>query len=128
MIVYAAWEVEGEGDGTAGLSAGAGSATACAPERGTVCDQLAAKKLLGNVWGRARRTVANSGEPEANPSAGAGAAAARAPHQACGVCGKSRRDGDQLFKCAGCRAKWYCGVEHQTQDWKAHSKECMPAV
>jgi hypothetical protein len=44
-------------------------------------------------------------------------------HQ-CNSCHKNLKD-DQVKKCARCKAAIYCGVECQTQDWKAvHQKVC----
>ncbi|KAF7376440.1 hypothetical protein MSAN_00059600 [Mycena sanguinolenta] len=43
---------------------------------------------------------------------------------ACSVCAKS---GGEMHQCSGCKAKYYCGRECQTADWKAHKKACAAA-
>ena len=39
----------------------------------------------------------------------------------CGFCGKKRLD---LFKCAACKAVWYCNVQCQKKAWKSHKDKC----
>ncbi|KAG4430830.1 hypothetical protein IFR05_013686 [Cadophora sp. M221] len=38
----------------------------------------------------------------------------------CNVCRKV----DKTFKCARCKIAFYCGKEHQAQDWPSHKKAC----
>jgi hypothetical protein len=40
----------------------------------------------------------------------------------CAWCGVASQ---QLRRCAGCKAVWYCGADHQRAAWKAgHKQEC----
>ena len=42
--------------------------------------------------------------------------------QKCAVCGKQ----DNLSRCSRCKSTWYCGQEHQQQDWNIHHLGCQP--
>ena len=39
---------------------------------------------------------------------------------ACAVCHATAG----LSVCSGCNTVWYCCREHQSEDWKAHKREC----
>ncbi|KAJ7346964.1 hypothetical protein DFH08DRAFT_869925 [Mycena albidolilacea] len=41
----------------------------------------------------------------------------------CSVCGKS----GEIFRCSGCKTRFYCGRECQTSDWKSHKRPCAAA-
>eukprot|EP01091_Cochliopodium_minus_P012407 TRINITY_DN3749_c0_g1_i2.p1 TRINITY_DN3749_c0_g1~~TRINITY_DN3749_c0_g1_i2.p1 ORF type:complete len:387 (-),score=148.57 TRINITY_DN3749_c0_g1_i2:270-1430(-) len=38
----------------------------------------------------------------------------------CVVCGK----GEKLLRCSFCKNAFYCGVDHQREDWKTHKSTC----
>jgi hypothetical protein len=41
----------------------------------------------------------------------------------CAVCKKNNIK--ELQACSGCRGIFYCGKEHQAQDWKSHKPTCL---
>ena len=41
-----------------------------------------------------------------------------------GICFHCSKIGDNLKCCSGCRAAWYCCVEHQKLDYPKHKSEC----
>ena len=42
----------------------------------------------------------------------------------CIVCNVTKSETVKLLMCSVCRSVWYCGVEHQKQDWISHKKIC----
>jgi len=46
------------------------------------------------------------------------------PSKECTVCGATQN----LKRCSKCHVVYYCGREHQTQDWKRHKKECQKDI
>jgi len=40
----------------------------------------------------------------------------------CEICSTER----ELLRCSRCKSVWYCGVDHQQQDWLKHQKICSP--
>jgi len=46
------------------------------------------------------------------------------PVTRCAVCGK-----DTSMKCSRCKLVFYCGKEHQIQDWRScHKSNCKPVA
>mmetsp|Transcript_25772 Transcript_25772/g.45747 ORF Transcript_25772/g.45747 Transcript_25772/m.45747 type:complete len:563 (-) Transcript_25772:88-1776(-) len=41
--------------------------------------------------------------------------------KSCQVCGSTQH----LLRCSRCKARWYCGQEHQRKDWNRHRDECF---
>jgi hypothetical protein len=41
----------------------------------------------------------------------------------CQVCEKDKN----LLKCSRCKSVFYCGKQHQTQDWNKHKLNCKEA-
>lgn len=39
----------------------------------------------------------------------------------CAVCRKAAP-----FKCTACKTVYYCGVQHQKDDWRRHRSQCRP--
>jgi len=44
-----------------------------------------------------------------------------APKKECHVCGEK----NNLLRCSRCKKIWYCGTEHQREDWTRHRAECF---
>jgi len=40
----------------------------------------------------------------------------------CEICGLQ----NELLRCSRCKSAWYCGVDHQQEDWIVHQKICHP--
>jgi len=43
----------------------------------------------------------------------------------CVVCGKG---GPEVKACSQCKKVYYCGKDHQRDDWKSHKKNCKAPV